>query len=92
MSAKIHLIDIRGDVQFYSFFCPGCKYDHSFEVPRWTWNGSLEKPTFTPSLMCNASIPSSRCHSFVTNGQIAFLPDCWHNLAGQTVDLPDYES
>lgn len=30
-----------------------------------------------------------RCHSFVTNGQIRFLPDCTHALAGQTVDLPD---
>ena len=29
-----------------------------------------------------------RCHSFVTNGQIAFLADCTHALAGKTVDLP----
>lgn len=31
-----------------------------------------------------------RCHSFVTNGKIQFLPDCSHALAGQTVDLPDF--
>lgn len=30
------------------------------------------------------------CHSFVTNGQILFLQDCTHELAGQTVDIPDY--
>lgn len=30
------------------------------------------------------------CHSFVTAGQIEFLTDCTHALAGQTVDLPDY--
>lgn len=30
----------------------------------------------------------SRCHSFVTNGQIQFLGDCSHSLAGQTVPLP----
>lgn len=30
------------------------------------------------------------CHSFVTNGQIQFLGDCTHELAGQTVDLPDW--
>jgi len=28
------------------------------------------------------------CHSFVTAGQIQFLGDCTHALAGQTVDLP----
>ena len=28
------------------------------------------------------------CHSFVTDGQIQFLGDCTHGLAGQTVPLP----
>lgn len=27
------------------------------------------------------------CHSFVTNGEIRFLGDCTHELAGQTVTL-----
>jgi len=30
-----------------------------------------------------------RCHSFVTDGKIQFLDDCSHELAGQTVDLPE---
>lgn len=30
-----------------------------------------------------------RCHSYITNGQIQFLSDCTHKLAGQTVPLPD---
>lgn len=30
------------------------------------------------------------CHSFVTDGQIQFLGDCTHALAGQTVPLPDW--
>jgi hypothetical protein len=30
------------------------------------------------------------CHSFVTDGQIQFLGDCTHSLAGQTVPLPDW--
>lgn len=33
-----------------------------------------------------------RCHSFVTDGKIRFLNDCTHELAGQTVDLPDIQS
>lgn len=29
-----------------------------------------------------------RCHSFITDGQIQFLEDCSHELAGKTVPLP----
>lgn len=32
------------------------------------------------------------CHSFVTAGRIQFLGDSTHALAGQTVDLPDWQS
>ncbi len=83
----------------YVFHCPGCGYSHPFAAggppgihPQWEWNGSFDKPTFTPSLLCNQDDPKSRCHSFVTNGQIQFLPDCWHALKGQTVDLPDWDA
>jgi len=31
------------------------------------------------------------CHSFVTDGRIQFLSDCTHELAGQTVDLPEFD-
>jgi hypothetical protein len=31
------------------------------------------------------------CHSFVTDGQIQFLGDCTHGLAGQTVPLPAFD-
>ena len=32
------------------------------------------------------------CHSFVTDGRIQFLGDCTHALAGQTVDLPEFDA
>lgn len=32
------------------------------------------------------------CHSFVIDGRIHFLSDCTHALAGQTIDLPDWNS
>lgn len=35
------------------------------------------------------SVPTI-CHSFVTAGQIQFLGDCTHELAGKTVPLPDF--
>lgn len=38
------------------FWCPGCDRAHAFwvgvgEGPRWEWNGSADKPTFSPSLL-----------------------------------------
>ena len=87
------------------FECPGCGECHQVPVKpgdgvRWEWNGSLDKPTFSPSLLVRGgplqdehglAIPGARsrcCHSFVRDGQIQFLNDCTHKLAGQTVDLP----
>lgn len=32
------------------------------------------------------------CHSHVKDGKIQFLGDCTHELAGQTVDLPDWKT
>jgi hypothetical protein len=30
------------------------------------------------------------CHSFITDGQIQFLGDCTHPMAGQTVPIPKW--
>lgn len=38
----------------------------------------------------DTSFECSRCHSFVRAGRIQFLTDCTHELAGQTVDIPDW--
>ncbi|MCB5201732.1 ammonia monooxygenase [Neorhizobium sp. T786] len=46
-------------------------------------------------LMGDVSIPDEPektiCHSFVKDGRIQFLSDCSHGLAGQTVDIPDFD-
>jgi hypothetical protein len=39
-----------------------------------------------------APFKCERCHSFIRSGQIEFLSDCTHSLAGQTVDVPVLES
>lgn len=63
----------------------------------WGFNGDVDRPTFTPSILVHevkrtdGSTFSPRCHSFVTDGRIAFCTDSAHALAGQTVDLPDVE-
>ena len=73
-----------------AFFCPGCKYQHCFQIsgdgPNWEFNGDMEKPTFSPSLLV---IRSDKCHLYVRDGIIQFLSDCAHDLRGQNVPLPD---
>jgi hypothetical protein len=77
------------------FYCPGCGFEHPYAVhtaghPRgivWAWNGSMEKPTFTPSLIIFQGDPSRVCHLFVTDGKIQYLGDCHHKYAGQTIDM-----
>ena len=81
--------------KLYVFHCPGCHAGHPFEVTEggtgWTWNGSFDRPSFTPSLLINRSDPASLCHLFVHDGRIQFLSDCHHGLAGQIVDMPDWD-
>jgi hypothetical protein len=79
-----------GELYGHAFFCPGCQRVHLFDT-RWSFNGSLEAPTFSPSLLCDGNTPERRCHSFVTGGRIQFLGDCHHALAGQTVEIPDWK-
>lgn len=77
------------------FHCPGCGMLHPYRVkgdaqgPMWSWNNNVVEPTFTPSLLVNASDPASRCHLFLTDGKIQFLGDCFHDLKNQTVDMVD---
>ena len=87
---------MNNPAQFW-FYCPGCKQTHAFGSA-WNFNGDYEKPTVTPSILVRSHYfdgdikHEMRCHSFITDGKIRFLGDCTHNLAGQTVDLPDNET
>ncbi len=99
------------------FRCPGCNEPHMIKTKgdgSWGWNGDVEKPTFTPSVMVTGTMMTDKgradyeawrvagmperngvpfdsapycCHLFVTDGQVQFLSDCTHALAGQTVPL-----
>ncbi len=71
------------------FFCPGCREYHHV-TDSWRFNGDYERPTITPSVRVSDD-RRTLCHSFVRDGQIQFLSDCAHELAGQTVDLPELE-
>lgn len=121
MSIKIKGVsDVPGQ---YMFYCIGCEQHHAVYIqgeylpnekgPRWTWNGSKELPTFSPSILIQYHIwtppvtaenhdqwkkePWEQkkvnfvCHTFIRDGNIQYLGDCTHKLAGQTIPLPDID-
>jgi hypothetical protein len=88
------------------FVCPGCKtagrpgYDAlhmlpvnspHIEKPSWEWDGNLESPTLSPSILTRGGAlgKDGVCHSFLKNGVFEFLTDSTHSLSGQQVPLPD---
>jgi len=88
--------EVEGQPGFYIFDCPGCNHSHFINTnPEyggvWEFNKDLENPTVSPSLLVRMPWKDEMniCHSFVTGGNIQFLSDCTHQLAGQTVELPE---
>lgn len=80
----------NGDHHGWVIHCPACGFAHVFDS-RWQFNGDQDKPTFTGSMLVHKSNTNPRCHSFVKDGQIQFLGDCTHSLAGQTVKLEPFK-
>lgn len=85
---------VSGEHSGQRIFCPGCKRSHLFDMPRWTWNGDSDRPTFSPSLRVFYQHPETGadvtiCHSFVRDGRIEFLSDCEHEMKNRTVELPE---
>ena len=96
----------------FAFKCPGCGCEHIYFVNSknhslsWGFNGDMNKPTFTPSLLNrwgkyvdpnfkeDPDFPNASgiCHLFVTEGKIIYCGDCTHELAGKTVDMKEYEN
>jgi Family of unknown function (DUF6527) len=90
----------------YVHWCPACNEAHAFAVGKpfksgaqWTFNGDVERPTFTPSMNIISNPRGHKnhqpnqstevCHYFLRDGTIQYLGDCTHALRGQTVPLPD---
>ena len=79
-----------------AWWCPGCRETHSIYVDAqgWVWNGSVERPTISPSILARFSrdVPPAEpeavvCHSFIRDGVVEFLGDCTHDLAGRSVPM-----
>jgi hypothetical protein len=85
MSQVVFPVD--GNPHLFVFWCDGCGYSHHIDTTRWQFNGDLERPTVTPSLLLHPGTNHPRCHIFITDGSIRYLGDCGHELAGQTVPM-----
>lgn len=70
----------------------------------WSWNGDVDRPVFGPSVLVTyrpgdggarePDDPPERCHTFVgcngaQPGEVIFLADCSHELAGTVQPFPD---
>jgi len=90
----------RGETQYFHW-CPGCNEMHPLP-DGWSFNGDLERPTFSPSFSQTSTRYESYteagigvgertkfvCHYILTNGVLNFCGDSMHVLAGQSVPLP----
>ena len=104
MARKVLKRSNRNGVLEVVFTCPGCEFDHLIPYKRpevgydstgpcWGFNNSEESPTLNPSILVRSGPHETPevCHSFVTDGNIQFLTDCTHKLAGQTVPLREVD-
>jgi len=86
----------------FCFYCPGCECDHGVWTTEsnnnnaiWQFNGNLENPTVSPSLLIRWGQQNKRdmvCHSIITDGKINYCSDSTHKLSGQTIEIPEYEN
>lgn len=103
---KSMLKDVIGHGERYqalAFICPGCigrgggtglhmlPVNTTTQSPSWEWNGDLEAPTLSPSILTKWESPKETfiCHGYLRAGVFEFLDDCTHEFAGEKVPLQE---
>ena len=80
------------------FKCPGCQRAHGIRVrgtdhPVWGWNGSVESPTFTPSILVTGVQPltDAEADRVFSGEKIELLPLRCHSFVtdGKIMFLED---
>lgn len=95
-----NVVDGERRYQALMFWCPGCETEdgeggmHMLPVNRpdgksWGWNGDIDRPTLTPSILTRVDSRGLLCHSFLVDGVFQFLSDSSHRYSGQNVPMPD---
>lgn len=88
-------IDDHGERKYFMWWCPGCEALEGVEVGNvrkehvWSFNNDLKRPSLHPSVLVRGvgAEERHRCHCWIKDGQIEFLADCTHELAGKTVPM-----
>ncbi len=94
---------LRKTVTGHAHWCPACEFTHVLPDNGWTFNGDVQKPTFSPSFKHTYSHwtggvdPVTHlgrgeqqyrvCHYIITDGKIQFCPDSWHKRS-DIVQMP----
>lgn len=73
------------------YYCPGCKQEHAFNPKVHDYNDDSYRPTVKQSLLYTNPQKYRVCHAFIKEGMIQYMEDCWHDLKGKTVQLPDHD-
>lgn len=89
-------IDERGG---HLFWCPGCEKPHRFTADQdagaqWTvarWNPLTIAPSVQVTQHSQKGRVENRCHLFIRDGNLQFLNDCTHHLAGKSVPMVPWE-
>ena len=86
---KVH----PNDPTMYMFWDVALDRPNAFYVrdqhPSWSWNEDYECPTVSPSIRL-IHTGNQVDHLFIRDGNIQYLNDCTHELAGKTVDMVDF--
>ena len=84
---------VDGSQHGYSHWCPACDELHYIQTVghvTWTFNGNIEKPTFTPSLKHTMNNYDYCCHYVITDGKIYYDKDCSNEqYRNRVIDLPE---
>ena len=89
---KLGIVERDGKTVGYLVRSPATGTMVDFEVGRWVFNGDMDAPTFTPSMVVPGDRETPHEHFFVRDGKIEYLQDCDHPMAGMTVDMVDVDS
>lgn len=105
MGERLSPVLFRPSEGSLAFECAACEMPHVIKIRGldksghpvvWDWDGSVDRPTFQPSLLLRWEEGQARtpqcCHFFVRGGQIQYLDDCTHALAGKTVPIPEWNT
>ena len=81
---KAQLLKIDATETRLTWYCPGCKSDHGVPIPpsprAWQWNGSLNTPTLSPSVLLTSGHHVS-----------GHTGDCWCSVAKRRGQPPVFD-